>query len=394
MSARSRRIYIYIELIIHINATPYVISVTKSVKIPFRVTTSISEVERPRAPRPCGQESYHRTKAAPPPPEPSLPAQLHFPQQLSFEGERPPHPSNRPGSSPPRVRRARRRSRSPVPGEPRPIARVFSRRERSAWKRRGELTAASPSLPYLPQHHGVQGRFHLLLHLRVRQRGSPRQARGPGARPIDGLLMSLATRAHRPSVADRSIRRPATRRRRDLRIAHRLTDRLPPSSSPPITDLRCRARRVPRRGPRLQGARARREPEVPPFPLASDADRRNAIFPETAVARGRASRPRAAPRPTRSPFFGTRANRLDRARPRPPPPPPTGPSYPRSAPPRNPAATGGGGGRHSACAFRVLFYLFFYAPGPPLAFVRSFAHLVSSPRLFRSRARPPPRPAW
>ena len=255
VSARSRRIYIYIELIIHINATPYVISVTKSVKIPFCVTTSISEVERPRpTPRPCGQESYHRAKAAPPPPEPSLPAQLHFPQQLSLEGERPPHPSNRPGSSPPRVRRARRRSRSPVPGEPRPIARVFSRRERSAWKRRGELTAATPSLPYLPQHHGVQGRIHLLLHLRVRQRGSPRQARGPGARPIDGLLMSLATRAHRPSVADRSIRRPATRRRRDLRIAHRLTDRLPPSSSPPITDLRCRARRVPRRGPRLQGA--------------------------------------------------------------------------------------------------------------------------------------------
>ena len=61
------------------------------------------------ASRPCGRESYHRTKAAPPPPEPPLPAQLRFPQQLSFEGELPPHPSNRPGSFPPRVRRARRR---------------------------------------------------------------------------------------------------------------------------------------------------------------------------------------------------------------------------------------------------------------------------------------------
>ena len=98
-------------------------------------------------------------------------------------------------------------------------SRYFFRRERSAWKRRGELTAANPSIPSLPQHHGVQGRFHLLLHLRVRQRGSPRQARGPGARPIDGLLMSLATRAHRPlcrrslvpSSGDAATPRPSNR---------------------------------------------------------------------------------------------------------------------------------------------------------------------------------------
>lgn len=338
------------------------------------------------------RESYHRAKAAPPPPESSLPAQLHFPQQLSLEGERPPHPSNRPGSSPPRVRRARRRSRSPAPGEPRPIARFFSRRERSAWNSRGELTAATPSPPSLPQHHGVQGRFHLLLHLRVRQRGSPRQARGPGARPIDGLLMSLATRAHRPSVADRSIRRPATRRRGDLPIAHRLTDRLPPSSSPPIADLRCRARRVPRRGPRLQGARAPRT-RSPALPASSDADRRNAIFPRR-PSRADAPRDRARPldRPGALPSGRARivstARVLDRhllprrAR-------RTPDRLHREIPPRRAEAVVG----TRRCAARASIFLF-HSPRVPLAFVRSFAHLVSSPRLFRSRARPPPRPAW
>eukprot|EP00982_Pelagococcus_subviridis_P010409 30993-Pelagococcus_subviridis.AAC.13 len=57
--------------------------------------------------------------------------------------------------------------------------------------------APIPRPPPRSSDNGVQGRFHLLLHLRVRQRGSPRQARGPGARRAaidrrDTFVRSLA----------------------------------------------------------------------------------------------------------------------------------------------------------------------------------------------------------
>ena len=42
------------------------------------------------------------------------------------------------------------------------------------------LTVTPPLPASSRSYDGFQGRFHLLLHLRVCQRGSPRQARGPG----------------------------------------------------------------------------------------------------------------------------------------------------------------------------------------------------------------------
>ena len=218
-------------------------------------------------------------------------------------------------------------------------SRYFFRRERSAWKRRGELTAANPSLPSLPQHHGVQGRFHLLLHLRVRQRGSPRQARGPGARPIDGLLMSLATRAHRPlcrrsldpSSGDAATPRPSNRPSSDGPTSSLV---LPSHYRSPMP---CSTRASPRTPtPRCARAPRTRSPALPARDRRGSPKRH---LSETAVACGRASRPRAAPRPTWSSFLETRANRLDRARPRPPPFPPDGPvvppiGFPAKSPPR------------------------------------------------------------
>ena len=47
--------------------------------------------------------------------------------------------------------------------------------------RRPATDPRPPSDSIEPSADGFQGRFHFLLHLRVCQRGSPRQARGPGA---------------------------------------------------------------------------------------------------------------------------------------------------------------------------------------------------------------------
>ena len=116
----------------------------------------------------------------------------------------------------------------------------------------------------------------------------------------------------------------------------------------------CSARASPR--PRLQGARAARTRSALPARDRRGSPKRH--LSETAVARGRASH-RARPRPTWSPFLETRressrpgASSTATCSPR-------RAVVPRSASPRNPRREGKGGGRHSACAFRVLFYLFF-----------------------------------
>ena len=205
--------------------------------------------------------------------------------------------------------------------------------------------------------------------------------------------MSLATRAHRPlcrrsldpSSGDAATPRPSDRPSSDGPTSSLV---LPSHYRSPMP---CSTRASPRT--RLQGARAR-EPEVPPFPLATDADRRNAIFlrrPSRADALATARAPSTDLEPV---LRDARANRPDRARPRPPPVPPDGPvvppiGFPAESPPR-------GQRRWSAlgvCFSRVVLFVLLRS-GSHLAFVRSFAHLVSSPRLFRLRARPPPRPAW
>jgi hypothetical protein len=59
-----------------------------------------------------------------------------------------------------------------------------TRREASSTNppsRRPATDPRPPSDSTEPSADGFQGRFHFLLHLRVCQRGSPRQARGPGA---------------------------------------------------------------------------------------------------------------------------------------------------------------------------------------------------------------------
>ena len=61
--------------------------------------------------------------------------------------------------------------------------------------RSSSLTALTPRSRSSNSYDGFQGRFHLLLHLRVCQRGSPRQARRPGAsRPAP---LPARSRAHR-----------------------------------------------------------------------------------------------------------------------------------------------------------------------------------------------------
>ena len=69
--------------------------------------------------------------------------------------------------------------------------------------RSSSLTSLAPPSRPSDSYDGFQGRFHLLLHLRVCQRGSPRQARRPGASPHAPLPAS--SRAHRtPSPAAES----------------------------------------------------------------------------------------------------------------------------------------------------------------------------------------------
>lgn len=71
---------------------------------------------------------------------------------------------------------------------PNPVAAARSLRSSS-------LTALAPRSRSSNSYDGFQGRFHLLLHLRVCQRGSPRQARRPGAsRPAP---LPARSRAHR-----------------------------------------------------------------------------------------------------------------------------------------------------------------------------------------------------
>lgn len=155
---------------------------------------------------------------------------------------------------------------------PNPVAAARSLRSSS-------LTALAPRSRSSNSYDGFQGRFHLLLHLRVCQRGSPRQARRPGAsRPAP---LPARSRAHRtPSPAAEGAfffpppNRPPTKNlgprrsraenardstpqiaRTDFPIDRERTElTLIPLAPSRRADLRCRARRVPRRGPRLQGA--------------------------------------------------------------------------------------------------------------------------------------------
>ena len=74
-----------------------------------------------------------------------------------------------------RLRRARARDR---------VSRVCRETKVSSTNppsRRPATDPRPPSDSIEPSADGFQGRFHFLLHLRVCQRGSPRQARGPGA---------------------------------------------------------------------------------------------------------------------------------------------------------------------------------------------------------------------
>ena len=88
--------------------------------------------------------------------------------------------------------RAPARRRYPSVALPEPCGCGSSRLDRSVADRHPAPVPASSN-----SYDGFQGRFHLLLHLRVRQRGSPRQARGPGARRAaidrrDTFVRSLA----------------------------------------------------------------------------------------------------------------------------------------------------------------------------------------------------------
>ena len=71
--------------------------------------------------------------------------------------------------------RAPARRRYPSVASPEPCGCESSRLDRSVADRHPAPVPASSN-----SYDGFQGRFHLLLHLRVCQRGSPRQARGPG----------------------------------------------------------------------------------------------------------------------------------------------------------------------------------------------------------------------
>ena len=71
--------------------------------------------------------------------------------------------------------RAPARRRYPSVALPEPCGCGSSRLDRSVADRHPAPVPASSN-----SYDGFQGRFHLLLHLRVCQRGSPRQARGPG----------------------------------------------------------------------------------------------------------------------------------------------------------------------------------------------------------------------
>lgn len=142
--------------------------------------------------------------------------------------------------------------------------------------RSSSLTALAPLSHSFDSYDGFQGRFHLLLHLRVCQRGSPRQARRPGA--WRHAPLPARSRAHRtPSPAGekarlsppkkpeattlppgKRARRDASTARTDFSIERERTElTLTPPAPSRRADLRCRARRVPRRGSRLQGAFSR-----------------------------------------------------------------------------------------------------------------------------------------
>jgi len=110
-------------------------------------------------------------------------AQLHLPTHIASRYD--------PSGDASRSRRRRgtgsRRVQSRVSGAPALAIAFFvsvTRREASSTNppsRRPATDPRPPSDSTEPSADGFQGRFHFLLHLRVCQRGSPRQARGPGA---------------------------------------------------------------------------------------------------------------------------------------------------------------------------------------------------------------------